>query len=1087
MKKLLLLAALLTALLPVFGQWHIDEDFEGITTLPDGWTFHDDGDGMTWRNIYNDSHAHSGTRVAFCDNYFPNQNSDWLITPQITVAAGDSLIFWTRSWISTEPLKVFVSTTGTAVGNFNILLADISEIGTSYQEVRLSLAPWTGQAIYIGFLWECENYGILIDDVRAGQPVIIQPELDLPESITFYQGESLTMDFTPYITTTDLNTASLTCSGAVNVSVSINGLSAEFSCANWNGTENITFTLHDGTSGLSDSDILSVIVLPPLSVDLAVTEVHSPMEFQFLNLPFTPMVTVSNGGISTFNAELELLATVRDSNSATVWSGQAFQNVNLPPDASAEISFPQACTITAEGDYSIAFEITNADGDPGNNTLVFGFTVVERVTQGGPDAFGYSYIDSNAPGGPVYDWQDISATGTSSIMYQVPTFAGDDNFSEPIPLGFSFPFYGYQYSQAYVDINGEILLADNTWYNPYPSQGWDNDGNIFNYVYPIPGYAQMPGLIAVYWDDLFAEEGVSDIYFQTFGNAPERYTIIQWNNLRFDVGTGGSPCLKFQVILHENGEIVMQYHTTQTGQIPGNVPHANGLSATVAIQNASADIGLVYLREIVENSAYMGVEPAGNLLHDGLALRFFNADDTQPPVISHDQPGNTFNQYPELTANVIDFSTISECVLWFNHGDGWQSLDPASVQGSTYSYSLPEIPLGSELRYYFSACDELNNEATLPAGAPGECFSFKILPSSGATVLLAISGNQDYQRNEMPYYTEQFDSLNLSYDVYDWEEYPSWSIPNQYQAVFIYAVTGSQGGRSDSLSVALMNWLDGGTIVAPRNVFMASDGWAAYTHPHPNDSVMRKLFNAYFRTCYVPAGPGGGTNGLAGPDVYNYEHGTILRRVDSPICTPNTEYNVYANTPDCIFFYEECPDIYADQVQYPDVGAVAAFTFEDGPVNGHAYLQNGVCATALELPIYRAFYFSFDFSQLTDPTDRAEWMADIAAWFNLEPSAADDPAVPELDAGISTIWPNPFQASCNISFKTAAKGPARLDIYNLRGQKVRCLAAGEFAKGSHDLVWNGTDDFGTAVASGIYYLRLQAGELRQIRKITIIR
>jgi len=354
-------------------------------------------------------------------------------------------------------------------------------------------------------------------------------------------------------------------------------------------------------------------------------------------------------------------------------------------------------------------------------------------------------------------------------------------------------------------------------------------------------------------------------------------------------------------------------------------------------------------------------------------------------------------------------------------------------------------------------------------------------------VLLAISGNQDYQRNEMPYYTEQFDSLNLSYDVYDWEEYPSWSIPNQYQAVFIYAVTGSQGGCSDSLSVALMNWLDGGTIVAPRNVFMASDGWAAYTHPHPNDSVMRKLFNAYFRTYYVPAGPGGGTNGLAGPDVYNYEHGTILRRVDSPICTPNTEYNVYANTPDCIFFYDECPDIYADQVQYPDVGAVAAFTFEDGPVNGHAYLQNGVCATALELPIYRAFYFSFDFSQLTDPTDRAEWMADIAAWFNLEPSAADDPAVPELDAGISTIWPNPFQASCNISFKTAAKGPARLDIYNLRGQKVRCLAAGEFAKGSHDLVWNGTDDFGTAVASGIYYLRLQAGELRQIRKITIIR
>ncbi|MBP7206076.1 MAG: choice-of-anchor J domain-containing protein, partial [Candidatus Cloacimonetes bacterium] len=164
MKKLILLAALLAALLPVFGQWQIDEDFEGITTLPEGWTFHDDGDGMIWRNLNNASHAHSGTRAAFCDNYFPNQNSDWLITPQITVAEGDSLIFWTRSWISTEPLRVYVSTSGTAIGDLTSLLGDFPAIGIDYQEIRLSLAPWNGQPIYLGFLWECENYGILIDD-----------------------------------------------------------------------------------------------------------------------------------------------------------------------------------------------------------------------------------------------------------------------------------------------------------------------------------------------------------------------------------------------------------------------------------------------------------------------------------------------------------------------------------------------------------------------------------------------------------------------------------------------------------------------------------------------------------------------------------------------------------------------------------------------------------------------------------------------------------------------------------------------------------------------------------------------------------
>lgn len=1088
MKHISITALLAALAVFAFAQWHIDEDFEGISTLPAGWTWHDDGDGMFWRNLNNASHAHSGTRAAFCDNYLPSQNEDWLITPQIQVSAGDSLHFWTRSWISTEPLQVYVSTTGTAIANFNSLLGNFSAIGTAYQDIHLNLAPWAGQSIYLGFLWECDNYGLLIDDVRVGQPLIVQPELELPDSVSFIQGESLSVDFTPYITTTQIPTASLTYTGANHVLVGIAGLNVTFSCPDWSGAEVITFTLHDGTSGLSDADTLWVQVFPQPSVDLLVADVIRPMDIQFLNLPFTPRVAIGNNGTSTFSDVLELSATVRDAQNATVWTSTAYQMLTIPTGtATVALDLPQACTIGAEGEYSIVFEIANVDGNTANNSHIMPFSVVQRVTQGGPDNFGYSFIDNNAPGGPVYDWQDISGFGASAIMYNVPAFGGDDNFSEPVPLGFSFPFYGYNYSEAYVDINGELLLAPNSWYDAYPGQNWDGDGNMFNYMYPIPGYAQMPGLIAVYWDDLFAVEGTSDIYFHTFGEAPDRYAVIQWNNLKFLAGTGGTPNLKFQAILHENGEIVMQYHTTHTGQIPGVVPHANGRSATVAIQNASADIGLCYLREIVQNNTYVGVEPAGNLLHDGLAIRFFNAADTQPPFITHEQPGNTFSPNPVLQAEVVDFSPITDCTLHYNYGSGWMSMAPSSETGVNYSFSLQGIPLGSELRYYFSADDALGNGGTLPAQAPAESFGFRILPTAGAQVLIAFSGNQDYQRSELPFYTQQLDALDIAYDLYDWEEFPSWSIPDQYQAVFAYATTGSQGARTDSFSVALMDYLDGGTVSAPRNVFLASDGWAGSTHAHPNDSVMRKVFNAYFRAHYVAQGFGGGTNGLAGPDVFTYENGTILRRVNSPIGTPNTEYDVYANSPDCIFYYDACPDTYYDQVQYPEIGAVAAFTFQDGPIGGNAYLQNGVCAVALELPIYRTFYFSFDFSQLSDPADRAEWMADIADWFDLGPVAADDPAVPTPAAGISSVWPNPFTSSCRIAFSTDAKGPASLDIFNLRGQKVCTLAAGEFAKGAHEIAWNGTDDAGKPVANGVYLLRFESGQTKQNKRITIIK
>ena len=44
-----------------------------------------------------------------------------------------------------------------------------------------------------------------------------------------------------------------------------------------------------------------------------------------------------------------------------------------------------------------------------------------------------------------------------------------------------------------------------------------------NYMHTIPGYIQMPALIAAYWDDLEADEGIGDVYYQSFGDAPNRF------------------------------------------------------------------------------------------------------------------------------------------------------------------------------------------------------------------------------------------------------------------------------------------------------------------------------------------------------------------------------------------------------------------------------------------------------------------------------------------------------------------------------------------------------------------------------------
>jgi flagellar hook assembly protein FlgD len=73
--------------------------------------------------------------------------------------------------------------------------------------------------------------------------------------------------------------------------------------------------------------------------------------------------------------------------------------------------------------------------------------------------------------------------------------------------------------------------------------------------------------------------------------------------------------------------------------------------------------------------------------------------------------------------------------------------------------------------------------------------------------------------------------------------------------------------------------------------------------------------------------------------------------------------------------------------------------------------------------------------------------------------------------------PNPFNPSTTLSFSIPA-GPARdftLRIYDVRGRMVRELDSGRIDAGQHERVWNGMDDRGRSVGSGIYHYRLEVG------------
>ncbi|MDN5354925.1 MAG: hypothetical protein PWQ09_1681 [Candidatus Cloacimonadota bacterium] len=1088
MKRIILVLGLLLCITAIYADWQLETSFEA-GEFPAGWLAYDeDGDDHIWQVYENTEYAYEGNYAAFVDNYLPNENEDWLVTPALSISSGDSLKFFTRSWYSTENLEVKISTASNNVEDFDDTILTLENIDEEYSEYTVALNEYADQDVYLAFYWECNSYGILLDNVKVGQQTGIETELDLPEQFSFIQGEQLQVDFSQYITVADPEAATLSVSGNENVTVSIEEFMVTFSCSDWFGTETLTFSLDDGAGKEIVTDEVEIVVEPIQYVDLSIEEISAPQLVALLNLENQPAVVIKNVGDLPITESFLLNCEITDESETLVYEDELEFLDDLAVGETAELQFA-AWQPTLTGNYNIEISHQLQDDFTTNNSLSTAITVAEHFATSEPDGFGYQWINSNAEDGPEFAWIDISETGSSSIMAGVDQFYGDDNFSEPIEIGFPFTFYGIDYDSMYIDVNGEILLAENTFYQPYPSDGWGSDGFIFNYVYPIPGFEAVPALIAPYWDDLEAIEGTGDVYYQTLGESPNRYCVVQWHKLRFHAGDNETDSLDFEVILHENGEIVMQYNNVATGQSNSNVPHDYGQSATVAIQNEAATMGLCYLQEVVENNTYMGVEPLGNILQDNLAIKFTTGADTQPPYITHEEVGNTFNSNVEFTTTITDMSELESANLHYNLGNGWEIISfSAFTEPNIYTFSLDNLASGTTVEYYFSAEDILGNSSVLPETAPEDTYSFQVLPNAGNSVLLCYPGSMDYNNTELPLYEEVLADLDISYDKYDWQEYAEFELPHTYEAIIVYANTGSNSPELQLLSQELMNYMDAGSEEEPNNVLFVSDNFASAQHGQPNSSPRKKLLTAYFRTSYIATGLGGGTNGLGGPDCYDYEEGSIMALDDSPIGTSGIEYDVYANSPDCLFEKDACPAWYEDEVINPEIPSHNAFVFEDGPINGQAYLYHGVCATWIDNLIYKGFYFSFDFSQLDEYEDRKMFLEEALVWFDII-NVENDPAeeLPNNKVIMSQNYPNPFNPTTSIEFSIPHSSKVELAIYNLKGQVVKTLVSRNLAAGNHIVNWNGKDNTGNQVSSGVYFYKLQTANANITKKMLLMK
>jgi len=104
---------------------------------------------------------------------------------------------------------------------------------------------------------------------------------------------------------------------------------------------------------------------------------------------------------------------------------------------------------------------------------------------------------------------------------------------------------------------------------------------------------------------------------------------------------------------------------------------------------------------------------------------------------------------------------------------------------------------------------------------------------------------------------------------------------------------------------------------------------------------------------------------------------------------------------------------------------------------------------------------------------------------NAENSDPEASVVLPTKVNITANYPNPFNLETTIEYALPKDGKVRLIVYNLLGQTVRVLMDGFQEAGMQSAVWNGLDEDGKEVGSGIYFIQLRADGRRVLRKITL--
>ncbi|QLG46726.1 Ig-like domain-containing protein [Costertonia aggregata] len=368
---------------------------------------------------------------------------------------------------------------------------------------------------------------------------------------------------------------------------------------------NRTFTI--SSTGLALLNIESITSdNPDFSVDLSSTVIPGGEE-QEITVTFAPSTVGSINGIISIVSDAPDTDTIEvivngigvDPPTAILDPSEVFEVVDTGKTVTTEITLRNdgsSPLVYSFPELTMAAALANPSAVISNNAELIEFSGFETKekgikdtrsgakvlnSMGKDDEFGYTWIDSDEEGGPVYFPFDISTIG-----FELTEFVGADGTAE-LALPFPIEFYDSTYESLFVNANGFVSFQPPT--SPF---------TFFNGQIPVDD--GINNIIAGFWADLEPQEEGGSVHIAAFADA----VVVQWTNAPIFFGNP-EETVTFKIIILDDGTIDVFYDDVNAASFTDQ--------GTVGIENADATDGA----QVAFNTPY---------IKDGLALRFIRPE-----------------------------------------------------------------------------------------------------------------------------------------------------------------------------------------------------------------------------------------------------------------------------------------------------------------------------------------------------------------------------------------------------------------------------------------------------------------------------